>query len=866
VRSTPAVQQDGKTDDIGHARHDLDRPVAEFEELVARIGAVGEEMAQLRKVPHYRRARTAGLSRRPAPIRYSSNGRHPMRKLRKKASAVVVAPQQPEGEGVARAAASSDVATQVAFVLSLVAIGYAFLAGLRTLTVTDLGWQLATARWIIQHHEIPSIDVFSYTAHGQPWVYPVGSGLLFYGAYLLGGYALLSWIQAAACAGTVALLVWRGSAVSAVLGILAVPMIATRTGARADMFSVLLFAAFLVLLWQHHRSGRARLWLLPILMAVWVNLHLGFIAGLALIAAYVAEEALDMVWRERREMAAEHLRSGWPWLIAACVATLVNPWGWGIFAAVFRQTSAMDTLTLWTSEWGPATLNWTVMSSGFSLRNPTGAFYLMLLIAAVAVAVALLRREFGAAALVSGAAVIAIRHIRFEAFFGVVAVVVAGDVLASAFARLSRSGEASVRWTRFSTGLILGVALLAVILACLRSADLVSDRRYLASGDELGSFGTGLSWWFPERAAAFIEREGLPGQIFNSYNDGGYFAWRLGGKYPDYIDGRTIPFGPKLIERNTILMRSLPDSSAWQREAQDRGINTIFVPLGRSNGLQLFPVLRQFCASNTWRPVYLDEVAAVFMRATPENQGLITRLQIQCATAPLPSVVPQGNSTEAFNRWANAAAVLHALGRGSDAFEATKRALAIFPDSAFVHFLRGNLLEEAGNFDEAEREYLLSVKLERNGTTWSRLGAIYHRQDRLMEEIDAWEHASGLLPYPAIVLLPLGYAELVAHRPQMALQAFDRAVAGLPPHGGNSLLADVAHGRAAAWDALGDLQRAVSLAEETVRLRPSRSEDWLMLANLYDRERRFEDGQRARERAAKLTPGQTLPIEPQRQR
>src|SRR6516164_8161332 len=282
---------------------------------------------------------------------------------------MVVARDQRESKGIARGGLSSDVAARIAFVLSLVAVGYAFLAGLRTLTVTDLGWQLATARWIVQRHEIPSTDVFSYTAQGQPWVYPVGSGLIFYGAYLLGGYALLSWIQAAACAGMVALLVWRGSLVSVVLAILAVPMIATRTGARADMFSVVLFAAFLVLIWQHHQSGRARLWLLPILMVAWVNLHLGFIAGLALMAAYVAVEALDMLWRERREAAAERLLSCWPWLIVTCVVTLVNPWGWGIFAAVLRQTRAMDTLTLWTSEWSSAALSWPAMSLGFSLRN-----------------------------------------------------------------------------------------------------------------------------------------------------------------------------------------------------------------------------------------------------------------------------------------------------------------------------------------------------------------------------------------------------------------------------------------------------------------------------------------------------------------
>jgi tetratricopeptide (TPR) repeat protein len=698
---------------------------------------------------------------------------------------------------------------QLTFVLSLIAVGYAFLADLRSVTDSDLGWQLATARWIVEHHEIPSTDVFSYTAQGQPWVYPVGPGLLFYGAYLLGNYTLLSWLQAAACAGTVALLLRRGSVISAVLAILAVPMIAIRIGSRGDMFTVVLFAAFLVVLWQQHQNGRARLWLLPILMIAWVNLHLGFVAGLALLAAYVLVEVLDMVWRDRREAAADRLRSSWPWLIATCGATLVNPWGWGVFLGVFRQEPFMETwMHLWIAEWGSAQLNWTAMSMGLSLRNPDGAFYLMLLIAAVAVLVALLRRQFGAAALVSGAAVIAVRHIRFEALFGIVMVVVAGAVLTSAFAGLPQKiKEAGVLSIRYSTGFTIAVALFAVVLACLRSADLVSDRRYLAGGDELGSFGVGLSWWFPERAAAFIERENIPGQIFNSYPLGGYLIWRLGPKYRDYIDGRTIPFAPKLIERNLKLMATPPDSSEWQREAQDRGINAIFVPLGRNNGLHLFPVLRQFCASDAWRPVYLDEVSAVFVRRTLESQGLIARLQVQCATTPLPAVIPQGNSTEAFNRWVNAAAILHVLGRRSEAFEATKRALAIFRDSAFVHFLRGNLLEEASNFGEAEKEYLLSVGIEPNGTTWSRLGAIYHKEDRLMEEIDAWEHASELLLYPFSESLWLGFADLAAHRPQGALQAFDKAVASLPPGrimpGGNAFLAEVAHGRAAAWDALG---------------------------------------------------------------
>src|SRR5450755_2592875 len=84
-------------------------------------------------------------------------------------------------------------------ILAAIALAYAFLAGLRTVSDFDLGWQLATGRWLVQHHRVPWTDVFSYTAQGEPWIYPVGSGLVFYVASLLGGYALISWIGALAC-------------------------------------------------------------------------------------------------------------------------------------------------------------------------------------------------------------------------------------------------------------------------------------------------------------------------------------------------------------------------------------------------------------------------------------------------------------------------------------------------------------------------------------------------------------------------------------------------------------------------------------------------------------------------------------------
>ena len=87
---------------------------------------------------------------------------------------------------------------------------YAVLAGLRTITDADTGWQLASGRYILQHHQIPTTDVLSYTARGAAWIYPALSEVLLYLLYLLGGFAALSWLNAAACAATVAdCLFWR---------------------------------------------------------------------------------------------------------------------------------------------------------------------------------------------------------------------------------------------------------------------------------------------------------------------------------------------------------------------------------------------------------------------------------------------------------------------------------------------------------------------------------------------------------------------------------------------------------------------------------------------------------------------------------
>jgi membrane protein required for beta-lactamase induction len=113
----------------------------------------------------------------------------------------------------------------------------ALCAGLHTVGDSDMGWHLATGRWVVEHRQVPRTDVLSFTSAGKPWMYPPFAGVLFYLIYSLFGYAGLSWFCALACLAVVAYLIRRGDVGSAVLAMLAVGSIATRTAARADLFS-----------------------------------------------------------------------------------------------------------------------------------------------------------------------------------------------------------------------------------------------------------------------------------------------------------------------------------------------------------------------------------------------------------------------------------------------------------------------------------------------------------------------------------------------------------------------------------------------------------------------------------------------------
>ena len=755
--------------------------------------------------------------------------------------------------------------------LIVLALSYAFLAGLHTVSDLDLGWQLATGRYLVEHHQIPRVELFSYTAQGKEWIYPPFSGAIFYLLYLAGGYSALSWLGAfAGTLATVACIVAAGGRFVAALAIMAVPAIAFRTIPRAELFTTVLFAAVLAIIWRNYRGKTAPLWALPAIFLLWANLHLGFISGLGLLGAGVFFELCDMLFADRRAPALLRLKHFAPWIAASFAATFVNPWGWRLYEAIYRQNKVMQIHSALIGEWSAVHFNSLALRQALDARGPASADWWLLGAAALALLVAIWKKQIGLAVVLAAGMYLAIDHIRLQTLFAILAAVIGGSLLsefAIEMAARRKTAPIAAGGTRavfpasaLSPRVALLISAIFVALVGLRITDLITDHYYLDSG-QITLFGTGPSWWYPERATAFLKREGLPGNVFHDYGLGGYLTWRIGPQYPDFVDGRYIPFGNELFGEQRLLASLGPDSLDWQRAADRWQINTAIFSVARYAGLGSF-AFQDFCASKSWKLVYLDDVAVIFVRNRPESAGLIDKAGIRCDSAPISP--PAGASGESFRAKAerftylmNTASIYFVLSRDAEAASTLSQAEQIFPDDSNLHLVKAQMFAALNRTDEAEREYLRVPRDHPSDAAWFALARLYSSEHRYPDALRCVEEAAPLSLVPHERLRSLGLVYLYMNRPQDALAAFDQAEHSSPYQGessdmGKDFNARIAEGRARAYRQLNEMDRAVAQQKLATNLTPENPASWVALADLYEEQGEIADSSQARLRAQSI--------------
>jgi tetratricopeptide (TPR) repeat protein len=752
----------------------------------------------------------------------------------------------------------------------------ALCAGLHTVADEDMGWQLATGRYVVQHHQIPRSDVLSFTSAGKPWAYPPFAGVLFYLTYCAFGYAGLSWFSALACLAVVAYLVRRGDIGSAILAMLAVQSIAARTAPRADLFSTVFFAFFLGELWDYQRGVSSRPWLLPAVMLFWVNLHPGFIAGLAAIGAYLLAEVANLLFAERRQAVHLRLRRIWPWLAACFAVTLVNPWGPRIYLASLTLSGLAAppggslNSNSFIGEFQGMPVSRSLLYQLVDIRHMESGLTWLLLVAVIWVGLFFWKRQLGGALLALVALYLGLAHARYMALFVITITTLGGGLLSEIFIVLSNrrsrsiaqarqesekeAGETARPQARVAGGAATLITLVLCGVALLHIADFVSSRTYVVFNADW-RFGAGESSWFPERAVAFIRREQLPGNIFEEYALGGWAAWSLGPQYPDFIDGRGDRLSPDLVAKQLRLYVESPDAQLWRTEADRWNLNVLLVATSGFRGLQKLDPFA-FCQSATWRPVYMDDVSLVFLRNTPQNRPWIDRLQIDCGTQPLPPPAAASRPL-LYDFYLNSGGLFFALQRDRESERSLRSASALYPESPSVHLLLASLFQRERDYAEAEREYRTSIALNENGGAWYSLGLLYAAEGRNLEAVEAIERAARESTKPLNMYMTLGKLQIAVDRPERALAAFAKAEKSSPfRNGGESLApelyAEIAEGKAEAHRGLGRWNEAIAFQQEATRRTPLVVRRWKRLADLYQATGQMQLAAEAQQRAAEL--------------
>ena len=443
-------------------------------------------------------------------------------------------------------------------------------------TDTDLWWHMAVGRWIAEHGAIPRTEPFSAFGAGKPfeaysWLFELVV-FWFYQKLGLIGIPIFSCAMTVAITAAVHQLVRRLNS-TFLLGIglafFAVYTMGRLYTPRPWLASILFFALELCVLMKARKTSESSelLWL-PVIFAVWVNVHIQFIDGLVVLGIALAEALLATRWSAiKTSFRATKLM----WVFLGCIAaTLINPYGIKIYKVAYDLVAQ------------GASLPELPELSAISFRNLDDWCVLIFALAAVVVLARRRQPSFFEVLLLAFSIFASFRSQR--------------DiwVLAIAGAGILASGLAENRGDPFQ---LKAQAIPLVVLASIVFASLA----FLAKGINNSELQERLRSSLPVQAVETIKRQRWEGPLFNDYGWGGYLIWSL--RKPVSIYGRNTVYGVEKVLRSNATWNGTP---GWDADPELLEANLIIA----QTSAPLIQFLRlQPCLQSAYR----DNVAEVFM-------------------------------------------------------------------------------------------------------------------------------------------------------------------------------------------------------------------------------------------------------------
>jgi hypothetical protein len=463
-----------------------------------------------------------------------------------------------------------------------------FVMATREVADADFWWHLRTGQYIIENRIIPHTDPFSFTGNNREWVtHEWLSEIILYSLYRIGGLGLLALVFAGIITSAFGLAYIRSNSKPYIAGfVMLLGAIASAPiwGVRPQMFSLLLFSIYLVLLEKYFQTKHTKyLIALPFLMLLWVNLHAGYALGLVLIAVFIAGNAIKIFlpdnWITTEEVRPHPniLLPAIGSLIACILADSINPNGVWMFIYPF-QTLTSGAMQAFIQEWASPDFHqyfWLPLAGFFLALIASGLFSRQ-------------RSSITEIALVICFGFAALRSMRNVPLFSIIAIPVLTRHVA---------GLLPIKMDEIETKISMRKINLILMIFVLFAGGI----KILAT---LSNQNETEKLYFPTAAVEWIEQNQPEGNIYNTYGWGGYLIWHLYPGYKVYIDGRADVYGDQFMNDYVNIYNAKP---GWEQKLKQNNVNILVIE-------NKSPIDDYLTTSSQWQKVLSDDLSVLYVR------------------------------------------------------------------------------------------------------------------------------------------------------------------------------------------------------------------------------------------------------------
>ena len=475
------------------------------------------------------------------------------------------------------------------------------------------GWHIRNGQLMLQTHSVTRVDPFSATMAGHTWyawewLYDVLIASIHHWLGLNGVVFVTAAIMAATFVLVFRLVMRRGGSSPIVLFMLVLSLGASSVHflARPHVLSWLFTVIWFELLDSAAESNgeSRRLFFLPLLILLWVNLHGGFVFGFALLATYIVAAGIDYFARpeERGEIRRRLNRLGIVSVLSV-LASFVNPYGYLLHVHIYRYLSDKFLMNQVSEFRSPdfhgaaqqcfAVLLLVTIAAVASVRRPRPARLLVILLAAYSGLYA--ARNLPVSAILLTLIVAPMLSNAFATAAGNQPV---APWLRAALSSLQSFGARMETLERDFRGHVwLVIGFVVGVAACMNGGRLGSAQLLNAYFDDKR---------FPVEAAQVIVQRHIQEPIFCPDQWGGYLIYTLYPRTKVLVDDRHDLYGDQFFKDYLKVIYVQPE---WSRILDDERVEWILVQKDSSLGT----ILAQ---SAGWKLIRADDTAVLFHRET----------------------------------------------------------------------------------------------------------------------------------------------------------------------------------------------------------------------------------------------------------